>query len=59
MSTHRQVYKLLLTRGGMLKALAEKMIMDVARVKSDLHRDGCNGPNICNSECYGHSNIYT
>lgn len=34
----------------MLKALAAKIIIDVARVKSDLRLDGCNGPNIGNTK---------
>lgn len=40
----------LLTRGGMLKALAENIIIDVAKVKSDLRLDGCSGPNIGNTK---------
>jgi len=34
----------------MLKAFAEKMIIDVAKVKRDLRRDGCKGPIIGNKK---------
>lgn len=33
----------------MLKALAENIIMDVARVNRDLRRDGFNGPETGNT----------